>query len=1145
MRKLVPFIASIRQPIRTLIFVLLVGLASFGFVSRAVEYIILDREMNRIEEFYRTVGTLVPIDPVTHNNVYEAAELLSGSRFIQFEDRRTITQGVMHDILNPTHGFHTVNGNAFTRGEQPFAYKNLNPFDTIMIMEVESLFTRYVRIAGEFNFVSAKTISIQPGEIFSGHSQFHTVRRYSVTKILDENENTLLDGLEIGGRYLVRAVRQNLTEGTTVDFFPLFDDVYFVSVEDEQALANALEILADEIERVSENSRMLMVTGTKDMTALPLVQSGVYERFQGRFINYEDYTSANHVIVVPQRMDSRRRDARVGETIRLTLRDMRTFTNGADLTPDIQQRSEDMRFLVETAVVTPSPEHLLWALPDSVEAHWANIPAGYWVSIPQNYDGNWQSYPTIEIEVKVIGTYHISAAWNLPRWHHISESFQSTEVFVPASISPEGWGIIDAHVVSGAYSFVLTSPDADVPFMAEFGSTLEYLGFTVQFMGEDPTNFLLSAVPIRNSIRINLLLFSSVLTLVLSLTVFLYLRQRYKEFAILRALGATERNSVWQVVMPVMVFWCPVVIAASVGAWFFALNQAAESLQALAEIVLPADYSAEFVVMNILERMRYEAEQTVARAIPALSLVYLVWLCVGLVLAWFAAVLCGTCLVANKSMISLIQSANSGGAPVRAIKETAPPVGVKMSVNSGILLMSTVRGAGNSIKSVARHHGRHILRAPVKTFLVVGMALLFIVALGWLDRTIVFTEQEIERLYSTTVITGEIVNPGAGIDGAMWGHDIPQSSIDILLESNFISDYYTTSLSRLNMVLPAAQGFLEFSNIRIVTRANPARMDIAKTISDWDTFVREAAKPAAFGVGFGEEFSVVFSPGRGPEDFVFTRGRAAIPIVVHESLLSTNFLMHTNFPHIFYLFDENENAIPNTLSLDSVVLLWDGHETTRAIIIGKYSGGHPSAAYRMGRGLILMPEMQSTRFSTVAFTVCQSKVRYLNEFETEMNELLTYDLHHEMIGFWGVQTRTERYSHEILLNDAEFRMVVVPLEENLNLLRLLYPIAIIMSFVLALGLSMLLMMQNAKNAAITRVLGTARHKTRLNFCAEQLAVYISGIVVGVVVILVLGVEVATVGMLAGIYFTGALIGTITGVLVISHKPPMDLLQVRE
>jgi len=64
MRKQIPLKTSIRQPVRTLIFILLVGLASFGFVSRAVEYIILNREMNRIEEFYRTTGTLVPIDPM-------------------------------------------------------------------------------------------------------------------------------------------------------------------------------------------------------------------------------------------------------------------------------------------------------------------------------------------------------------------------------------------------------------------------------------------------------------------------------------------------------------------------------------------------------------------------------------------------------------------------------------------------------------------------------------------------------------------------------------------------------------------------------------------------------------------------------------------------------------------------------------------------------------------------------------------------------------------------------------------------------------------------------------------------------------------------------------------------------------------------
>ena len=1164
MRKQIPFKASIRQPIRTFIFVLLVGLASFGFVSRAVEYTILNREMNRIEQFYRTVGALVPIDPLMTNNVYEAAELIRNSPFMAFEDRRTVVQGVMDGILNPMRGHHTFGGDSLERGMQPFAYKGLQPFDTIMVVYVDNIWSPVVQIMGETEFIPMLRIAVRPEEILYGHPQF-IARLYMATFMLDEAGNSMIDRLEIGGRYMVRAVRQTAAgvnpqgaargfgDGINIDFFPLYDDVYFVNMSDEAAVAAAFEQMAGDIAILNENTHMLMITGTRDMTAMPFVQSGMYQRFQGRLITEEDYLNANPVIVVPQSLDSRRVNARVGETITLTLRDMRTSTDGATITPELRQHIENMNALIATGH-PQRMETFWWALPDGVEAHWRNIPAGYWVGIPANYEGDWKNYPTIEIEVEVVGTYVFPELWyNLPRWQHISVSYRELEAFVPASIIPEGWGIADAHMVSGQYSFLLNSPGDDIPFMAAYGSQLEYLGFTAQFLGEDPTNFLLSAVPIRNAIIINLLLFSAVLALVLMLTVFLYLWQRYKEFAILRALGISEGNAIWQVMMPVVIFWLPVVAIASIGAWFFALNQAAESLQILAEVGLPTDYGEALVIRNILDQMRYDAAMLEIRAIPQLSLAYLVWLCAGLMVAWLGTVLAGTVSFASKSMISLIQGVNSGGAPVRTIKETAPPMGVKISDVGTVLLLHPVRSAGHAIKSNVRHHGRHILRAPVKSVLVVAMALLFIVALGWLDNTIEFTEQEIERLYATTVITGEIVTPGAGIDGALWGYDIPLTSLEILAASDFVASYNTTALTRIGLFAPVQA----HENMQSATRIEQSMLSIVKTISDMDYFLQEVTRPAAFGMGIGGEFALEFAPGFGIENFLYTEGEI-LPVIVHESLLTRNFMIDAGTMTAFYMIDDNENVITQNLRLgDAVYLLsgqlvsagmggWAADTVTSAVIIGTYSGGHPSTAYRMGQGLILVPDMRWTHFATVTFTMAQDKIHYLREFEEEMNALLTYIIHHEWYTpGWGMQFWQERYSHEVVLNDAEFRMVVIPLEENLSLLRLLYPVAKVMSFVLALGLSLLLMLQNAKNAAILRVLGMPRYKTRLNLCIEQVAVCAFGVAVGLVAVLVLGVGIATSGLLVGIYIGGALVGTVTGVVVISQKAPMELLQVRE
>jgi len=1132
MRKQIPLKSTIRQPIRTLIFILLVGLATFGFVSRSVEYIILSREMNRIEEFYRTIGSLIPNDPVANNNVYHAAELIRNSPFIQTEDRRTITQATMHGVTNAFFGHHTAGGNSFQRGELAFDYKGLgNVFDSIAIVKIERVHDRYVRIHGEAAGNVGRTITMGIYDVLYGINPFFANRQYISTFEIDEYGNSQIDHLDVGGYYLIRGVlHDDNPTATAIDIFPLFDDVYFVDASDDAAMAAAFQTLADELAIIEANTHMLMLTGTRDMSLLPLVQTGVYERFQGRFINYEDYQTRNHVIVIHQRMDGSRRDARVGETVTLTLRDMRTFTDGAPMPAPLHPTSQ--------------------RIPEGAEAHWRNMPAGYWVSIPGSYNGDWQDYQTIAIEVEVVGTYFISPRWYLPRWAHISNNFRHMEAFVPASIIPDGWGVVDAHIVSGAYSFLLVNPDDDVPFMAAHGAQLGEMGFSVQFVGEDPTNFLLSAVPIRNSIRINLLLFSAVLAVVLALTVFLFLRQRYKEFAILRALGISQRNATMQVAMPVLLFWLPMVVAASIGAWYFALHQAAASLQILAEIGTPADYGQATTVINFLDQMRYEAEQTVARAIPQLSLAYLVWLCVAMLFAWSSAVLVGTFSFAAKSMISLIQGVNSGGAPVRTIRETAPPANVKISAIGDILAMTLTRAKLDKFRSSIRHHARHVLRAPVKTALVVGMALLFIVALGWLDRTITFTEGEIDRLYATTEITGQIYDPTAGIDGAMWGHSIPDGSLDILMASGFVENLYTTALTRVGLFLPAYN--FEGENISREMRDIPASR-VAKTFSCWDTLMYELHRPAAFGLGLSGEFEIEFAPGFPHEDFHVGLNPQPniVPVIVHENLLTTGYILDTqDFNHTaHYVLGQSGMPITHTLQLGDVVYIaphWNGSNGTPVVIAGVYRGGHPGAAYRMGDGLIFTAHLRWDHWSAASFTMRQEKIRYTHDFLEYVNEALAYQIVHSWYNpQWGYQQWTDNFNHQAELFDAEFRMVIVPLEENLHLLQMLYPVAKILSFVLALGLSLLLMLQNAKIVAILRVLGQARYKTRFNLGMEQLTVCLAGVAVGFALGLGMGIGVATAGLLVGIYLGGAVLGTVVGVFVISFRTPMELLQVRE
>ena len=1152
--------STIRQPIRSLIFMLLVGLASFGFVSRYVEFTILNTEINRVEAFYRRVGSLTPVDPVNQNNVYAVAQLLEGSPLISFVDTRPIVQGEVDGVMNANRGHWLMN--TVYGPMQFYAYKGLDIFDMLAMVRVESIHARQHREATEtgFQVVQTQTVIIDIDEVLVGHDDvFLDTRNYMVEFSADGDGNWPLMDMEVGEYYLVRIIPWNAHfYNSSAVIFPLFPggDVYYINARDTAGVEAAFAYLADEIKVLNANNQSLMVTGTKDMSALPLVMSGLYQRFHGRFIGYEDYINRNPVAVVPLSMDRRVRDARVGETITLTLRNMQTFESGSPR-------------------IGPAFSHHPWyggGWPEpALEGQWRNIPAGYWTAIPRGYT-DFVHYDYITIDVEVIGTYRVPEELSPPRWNHIRDSFQNIEVFVPASIIPEGFGLVDAHVVTGQFSFVLRDPMYDIRFMERYGERLEYLGFTVDFLGEDPTNFILSAVPIRNSIYLNLVLFTTVLVLVLMLTAFVYLKQRYKDFAIMRALGVSGKKALWQGLLPVLCFWVPVAVVASVLAWFFAIHQSVVGLETLALVDTPTDYAAPFIVRNILDQARYDAEQLVIRVTPSLSIWYLIGSGFSIVLAWILVVFAGFAYFANSSMISLLQGANNGGAGAKTVKEVPVDASsIKMADLADILgLRPKVNGA-NRVKSALRHHMRHIVRGPVKTALIVMVALLFVISLGWLNHTITVTEQEIERLYDTTVITGRLQNPRINPTATAAGHAIPMDALQILVDSPYIFDIYTTSITDggILRLLPAITPEMEENFDLVFSNSLPRVPHHLKTINNFENFAYYASLEPVFGMAVTSPFWYEFLEGYGPEDFTIPFGaenpRDYMPIILHESLFwSSHFLV----PYARMIADgagnyhftgtgrdiagEIRNAdgswgfVSHQLG-DMLYLAVTAGADIPVRIVGVYGGGHPAFAYFMNRGLIIASHLHDSTWDSVEFTVCQSRIRDLPDMVAYFDDQLHMTTRIAGTNFVGERVYSiTQTTHLMDLNDAEFRVVIMPLEENLNLLRILYPVAIVLSFVMAAGLSFLLMLQNGKNVAILLVLGDGRLKLRFNLGLELMAVCMVGLVTGfATVVLGIGIPGAVGAMLAGVYFAGALAGAVVGVVVISYKTPLELLQVRE
>jgi hypothetical protein len=211
------------------------------------------------------------------------------------------------------------------------------------------------------------------------------------------------------------------------------------------------------------------------------------------------------------------------------------------------------------------------------------------------------------------------------------------------------------------------------------------------------------------------------------------------------------------------------------------------------------------------------------------------------------------------------------------------------------------------------------------------------------------------------------------------------------------------------------------------------------------------------------------------------------------------------------------------------------------VVIGEHNGG---IARFLGRNAVLLP-------LAAMELMLGDELRYIT-FRFDVNPELNRDFINLPAEFdYLVDSFAQRgvMPLRVALHDDELRVAAGQMEQNLVLLQLLYPVAIALSLAIGSGLAILLMLQNAKIAAIMRVLGYGR----LHTGAVMLLVHFIAAVGGAMIVLfaippLLSLNFITqiqLALLAGIYLTGIIFGCIAGTVIITGRPPLVLLQVRE
>ncbi|MDE7223715.1 MAG: hypothetical protein K2O34_08060, partial [Acetatifactor sp.] len=823
------------------------------------------------------------------------------------------------------------------------------------------------------------------------------------------------------------------------------DGVYFHEVAgavdyDTPELAG----LSDYVDYLCHNQSSMEITEVRDMSRLPIFQESVRQRYitEGRILTREDELQGNRVCVVHENF-ARLRGLQVGDVLRL----------------DLVKRDADVEDLVGYA-------------------YWKD-----WES--------WKNFDTQEMEFEIVGL------WN--DLNLVYTSVNSATVYVPQASLPEGFGKEDLeNRGSAGYSFVLQNPGDQERFMEEYEERLLRLGYTVEFMDNNGEGFLQAAEELRESARFGMLLFGAVLAVVLPACCALYLIQRRKEYVVARALGVPAGRAAGALAVSFGWVAVPGVLAGCCLGWRRMLGSAGELLAPLENQV--------------------KTEKEVS--LPAGWLLVMI---LGILAAVYLILALGGLILSGKPVLSLLQGSVAGGKTTArgktmqrkteeraAAKVLEPKEGAASGVarEAGAASMAvplSIPQGGHSMAPVMlRYTGKHILRTKMRSALPLVMGIGAVLLFGWMSRTMTDYEQEVERLYLTTVVEGELRKTDLNSDSpSRGGGQIAPELVRKVEKSGLVAKTY----------------WEETALAHDVSFPGKAKEPILTYVPLLGIYDKEG-----FFEGTGEALEVQFYGGYNWDYFL--RERDAMADKMQEIILPEQYFREFDLAmgDMLNVACERSNGGAMGISCMIVGFYRENSEASNITSVG------------VGNRIIMhaqtLQDLAGTDFNYLVaqFQFIPEKNRELLEREEELKSMVSDAESYMRMFIW----------------DEELHEVVEPLERTLSLFHILYPVAAVVALALGLGFQLLLLLQRRREAAVMRILGNKAGTVGRLLGAEQLLMCLTGTGLGVLLgILRYGALAGNVWLASGLYVLGSLAGIVAGSMAVSRRSPLDMLQEKE
>ena len=728
MRRNVFLKSAVRKPLKSLIVFLLIGVISFGFMVKLVEYKVVTDETAKLEEYYKPVGRLRP-ESLEANLTAEGAKLLKTDPAVDYLDINREYIGVidgipagdadntLDDLKNISYFYGTVVSNPDLMEDKDYGYSGPGT-------------------PGNYTYLS--NVNVHIDKAVAGFEENIPVGEEVTIKYFSDFKPESLP--QKGEQYLWRAVITRHPFGYSGDTVLAFravgmgDGTYFYLVEDgEPQIANP-DIVVDMKARRESVYNSTMVTA-KDMTRMPSFSDAFYVE-KGRVLNRTDDMNKNQVCVIHKTF-AEKRGLDVGDKLQIKIHE------GINTTFSTDKAVEEAGLNAENMASWGDSE---WTQYNTLVKNEPRV-----ISECQ-WDGG-----AADVNLEIVGIY---SAYD----EKTGNIGYEAKIYVPDSLVPAEW---PSWINMYNFTFVLKSADHMDAFMEGTGAMLEEIGCVPEFEKNGWEDFKAAVGPLRQSVFTGVIVFALILAAVMAFGVIFFIYIHKSSWTMVRLLGKSKGSAARMLMETSAATAVPAIVIGGLVSWRYGLKQASETMAGLREMTLTAG-----------EVTDASAKTVAAVGEVSLPIYWLFVMCAGVIILWLVMMSVAVHMLGRRSLMQVMQGAaakikKAGKTEIKDdLSEKLPIAEDSISIKPEIsgrpadadrtaevsqpahIAKTGVRaGAGQALRYICRH----LVRTAGRGIMVVVVLAAFIFGLGWLQSTMKLNEEKIETLYNTVEVTGNIV----------------------------------------------------------------------------------------------------------------------------------------------------------------------------------------------------------------------------------------------------------------------------------------------------------------------------------------------------------------------------------------------------